>query len=283
MSIFYWLAPLCYIIIFLIAYFRFGIVFNATLGIVFIIVIPVLMFVTRSKEFLRNIALCVSLLLTYEALEGLVGILTKSSDVISLDSLDRAMFGFDFTAAVQNLFLSPTVTIVSTIFYATHIYLVLIAMVVFWYFSRKVYRGYTYSIILTSYMALVTFTLFPTAPPWYSGVAVNLLPEGFNMLPNSINSFQQLLLSASDKLAAFPSLHAAYATLFSVYTIKLNPKFGYVSIPFLMGVLFSTIYLGQHYVIDLIAGIAYSLLAVFIVEMLLVKLKQPQKVAGPVS
>jgi membrane-associated phospholipid phosphatase len=281
-SIFYWLLPLCYIAIFLIAYFRFGIVFNATLGIVFMVVIPIVMFFTKSREFLRNIALCVSVLLTYEALEGIVGILTSNGDVIYLSSVDKAIFGFSFTAAVQNFFFSTTATTIATIFYSTHIYLVLIAMVAFWIINKNLYRGYTYSIILTAYMGLITFALFPTAPPWYSGVAHNLLTQGFNMLPNSINTIQQTLTSAEDKLAAFPSLHAAYATLFAVYTIKINPKLGFFSIPFLIGVLFSTLYLGQHYLIDLIAGIAYSLLAFFIVEKLISNGKKPQKVAGTV-
>jgi len=58
----------------------------------------------------------------------------------------------------------------------------------------------------------------------------------------------------SDKLAAFPSLHAAYIALFCYFTVRLNKIYGLVSIPITIGVLFSTIYLGQHFIVDLVAG-----------------------------
>jgi membrane-associated phospholipid phosphatase len=267
-----WSIPIFYFVVLLITYFGYGMIFNFTLGIVFLTVIPVIAYVSKSNEFLRNTAFCITLLLSYEALQGITGTLVNVGNVIYLDAIDRMMFGLDFTATVQNALASPAVTIISTVFYGLHIYLVIIAMILFWFIDRKVYQGYTYSMILTSYLALVTFAILPSAPPWFTGAANNLLTDGFKMLPNPINMIQQLLLSIeSDKLAAFPSLHAAYAMLFSVYTIKLNPRIGSLSIPILIGVLFSTIYLGQHYVIDLIAGIAYSLVTIFIVERLIAR------------
>lgn len=264
-----WYLPLFYFIIVLIAYFRYGVILNITLGIVFLIAIPIIAYLSRSREFLINSMFCVTLLLSYEALQGIIGTFANAGNAIALDAFDRAMFGFDFTAAVQNAFASSTATLISIFFYGLHIYLVITALVLFWFANKKVYKGYFYSMILTSYLALVTFAVFPSAPPWFTGVAKNLVADGYKMLPDFINTLQQALLSMSDKLAAFPSLHAAYATLFSAYTIKLNPKLGLISVPILLGVLFSTVYLGQHYVLDLIAGIAYSLIALFIVDRLI--------------
>jgi len=264
-----WVLPLLYVIIVLIVYFRYGIILNASLGIIAIIAIPIAAYLSRSREFLRNIILIITLLLSYEALQSVITTFTNASDAISLNAIDVAMFGFNFTAAVQNAFYSSIMTLISTAFYSLHIFLVIIAMGIFWFLNNKIYRGYTYSIILVSYLALATFAIFPTNPPWISGVAKNLVDNGYKMLPGFINTLQQNLLSMANKLAAFPSLHAAYATLFAVYTIKLNPKFGLVSIPIFFGIMFSTIYLGQHYVFDLIGGIAYSLIAFFIVEKLI--------------
>jgi membrane-associated phospholipid phosphatase len=263
-----WILPLLYSIIVLIVYFRYGIILNASLGIIAIIAIPIVAYLSRSREFLRNSILIIIMLLSYEALQNVIAI-ANAGNAIALDALDRAMFGFNFTAAVQNTFYSSFMTLISTAFYSLHIFLVIAAMIIFWFVNKKIYRRYTYSIILVSYLALATFAIFPTDPPWISGVANNLVIGGYNMLPGFINTLQQELLSVANKLAAFPSLHAAYATLFVIYTIKLNPKWGLISVPILFGVLFSTIYLGQHYVLDLIGGIAYSLIAFFIVEWLI--------------
>jgi len=65
----------------------------------------------------------------------------------------------------------------------------------------------------------------------------------------------------SDPLAAIPSLHAAYITLFCYFAMRLRRIYGLVSIPLTIGVLFSTVYLGQHYLIDLGAGAAVAALA----------------------
>jgi membrane-associated phospholipid phosphatase len=94
------------------------------------------------------------------------------------------------------------------------------------------------------------------------------------MLPSFLRSIQAVLLSGeSDLFAAFPSLHAAYATLFSFFMFKLNRRFGLVSLPILFGVCFSTVYLGQHYLVDLLAGVAYALFSAYIVERLVSRKK----------
>ena len=121
--------------------------------------------------------------------------------------------------------------------------------------------------VLTSYLALITFIAFPTSPPWFTGAAQNLLSAGNAMLPSALQGLQQALLAIeSDKFAAFPSLHAAYVVLFAVYALRLSKKLGLVALVITGGVFFSTIYLGQHYVIDLLGGIIYSLAAVVVMD-----------------
>jgi len=72
----------------------------------------------------------------------------------------------------------------------------------------------------------------------------------------------------SDKLAAFPSLHAAYAVLFCYFTMKARWIHGIVSVPIMIGVLFSTIYLGQHYLVDIMAGAGVAIASTFIAKRL---------------
>lgn len=268
----FWAVPMAYVGILVVVYLRYGLIFQMELGIASLIALPPVAYFAKSKEFLKNSAFFVSVLLTYETLNGVTGSMVNSSSVVSLAGLDKAIFGINLTAAVQTTFESATVTAISTFFYGLHIFLILIALVLFWFTSKVIYRGYTYSMILTSYLALLTFVLIPTAPPWFVGSAQNLLSEGYKLMPSSFSELQKALLSVeSDKFAAFPSLHAAYATLFAVYTVKLNPKLGYVSVPILCGICFSILYLGQHYMLDLVGGVGYALLAYFVVEWFFTK------------
>jgi len=268
----YFGVPLLYFMVLTITYLRYGVLLQASLLGVFVVIIPLAAHLGRSSEFLKSSLLFTTVLLTYEARQGLAGALVSAGNVISLTSLDRMLVGVNLVSIVQASFNSPTTTLVSTIFYGLHVFLVVIGMVLFWFTSKRVYKGYAYSMILTSYLALLTFTIFPSAPPWFEGAGKNMLNQGYTMLPNALKTLQQTLISMeSDKFAAFPSLHAAYAALFAVYTIKLRPRLGIISVPILIGVLFSTVYLGQHYLVDLIAGIAYSLVSVAVVETLIVR------------
>lgn len=268
----YFVIPFLYFAVLAIVYLRYGILLQASLLGVFVVVIPLAAYLGRSSEFLKSSLLFTTILLTYEALQGMTGALVNASSVVSLTGLDKMLVGVNLISIVQTAFYSPTTTLISTIFYGLHVFLVVIAMVLFWFTSRRVYKGYTYSMILTSYLALLTFIIVPTAPPWFEGAGKNMLNTGYTMLPNALKTLQQTLISMeSDKFAAFPSLHAAYAALFAVYTIKLKPRLALISVPILVGVLFSTIYLGQHYLVDLIAGVSYSLVSVVVVEMLIAR------------
>jgi membrane-associated phospholipid phosphatase len=268
-----WSIPLLYLIVLVVTYLRFGFLFQFTLGAVWLLVIPIAVipiaaYVGKSsREFLKNSVFFVSLLLSYEALQGVTGVLIDSGSVLSLANVDAGMFGL--ASALQSALASPSLTLVSTFFYGLHVFLIIAAIILFWFTNRMIYRGYAYSMLLTSYLALITFIVFPTSPPWFTGAAQNLLSEGNALLPSALQGLQQALLAIeSDKFAAFPSLHAAYAVLFTVYALRLSRKLGLVVLVIACGVFFSTIYLGQHYVIDLLGGIIYSLAAVAVVDKL---------------
>jgi membrane-associated phospholipid phosphatase len=263
------LPPASYALLLLAVYLRYGVVFQFTLGLVALPVLPVVAYFSRSKEFLRSAVFLVTVLLIYEALQGITGALVGTGSVISLGFLDVDLLGVNLSQVVQNAFDSGAVTMVSLFFYGLHVFLVVGAAVLFWFANRMVFKGFAYSIVVTSYVALFTFVLLPTAPPWISGGVLDLLREGYAALPAPLQSLQSALLSIeSDPFAAFPSLHAAYATLFSAYMFRLKRLYGLLSLPILFGVFFATLYLGQHYLVDLLGGVAYALASVVLVDKL---------------
>ena len=265
-------VALIYVTVVAAAYLRFGMLPEISFAVAAILILPFIGLVTRSKEFMKNSALIVAVLLTYEALQGITGTLVRQGSVVSLAGVDQTLVGSNFAADVQTAFASSATTFVSTMFYGMHVFLIMIAFVLFWFKDRAVYRGYTYSLVVTTYLALFTFMVLPTAPPWLAGTAQNLLNPGIRMLPAAFQQVQAVLLSGeSDAVAAFPSLHAAYVTLFSIFMFKLGRKYGFASLPITGGVYFSIIYLGQHYLVDLLGGVAYAGITVYAVDRMMAR------------
>ncbi|MDA4112471.1 MAG: phosphatase PAP2 family protein [Thaumarchaeota archaeon] len=233
----------------------------------FLAVMPVLALLGSSRGMAKYWLPFISILLSYEALAGIVGSFAASKTVFSLYPLDSALWGFNVTGWVQSIFYSSAMTQVTSFFYTLHFPLVVITSATLWYFRRPLFGKYMVAMIITSYAALATFILIPTGPPWYQGVAADLYQStGSSVLPNALSSAISMI--ESDKFAAFPSLHAAYVIIFAYFMIKLDRRLAFVAIPVLGAVLFSTLYLGQHYLIDLIGGALYALIPCLIAERL---------------
>jgi membrane-associated phospholipid phosphatase len=265
-------SVLVYLSVSAFVYVRYGTTPEVSLGVIALMVLPVVGVITKSKSFVKNSALLIAVLLAYEALQGTAGAMVKSGSVVSMAGADHALLGTNFVLDVQNAFYSPATNAVAVFFYGMHVFLIMAALVLFWLKKRSVFHGYAYSLVLTSYLGLVTFVLMPTAPPYLAGTAQNLLSVGVKMYPGGFQTLQHILLAGeSDAYAAFPSLHAAYATLFTIFMFRLGRKWGVASLPILGGVYFSIIYLGQHFLFDLIGGAAYSAAAVFVVDRLVAR------------
>jgi membrane-associated phospholipid phosphatase len=262
----YLVMLVAYVALLLFSYFRYGILFQFSLGMYALVSLPLILVVGRKRlVFLKSWIPFLIVFLSYEALQGLVSVVVANSGIISLYAIDAPLWGFNLTGAVQSALLSPIMTAVMTFFYSLHLPLVILASIYLWYADKSIYKKYTYAIIITSYCALVTFLLFPTAPPWYEGAATNLLQGINSAAPVQVYTSVMNLIEA-DKFAAFPSLHSAFAIIFLFYMRRRGRLHGLVALPITAGVLFSTIYLGQHYLIDMIGGAAYSLSACLFVD-----------------
>jgi membrane-associated phospholipid phosphatase len=237
----------------------------------FLSAVPVLMVLGSSRDLARYWVPFISILLSYEALQGVVGSFVSSRVIFSLYPIDRFLWGYNVTGWVQATFSSHLMTQVTSFFYTLHFPLVVVTSATLWYFNRGIFGKYMTTMVMTSYAALITFVLFPTAPPWYQGVAADLYQStGGSVLPNALS--YAISLIESDKFAAFPSLHTAYAVIFAYFMIKLDRRLAYIALPITGAILFSTIYLGQHYLIDLIGGAIYALIPCLIAERLHIRI-----------
>jgi membrane-associated phospholipid phosphatase len=258
------LLPVAYAGVMFSYYVLFGKLLEFLPAVIFLAAIPV-MALLGLRGVARYWVPFIMLILSYGSLAGTVGAYSASERIYSIASLDMSIWGFNLTGWVQATFLSVPLTDAMTVFYELQMPLVIFSAALIWYKRRNAFGQFVTAVVLTSYAALATFVIMPTAPPWFMGSARDLVlgagQEGSSGLAGALNN-----LIVSDKYAAFPSLHAAFAVLFSYFMFKVDRRFGVLALPVTAVVLFSTIYLGQHYMIDILGGFAYALVPCMLAE-----------------
>jgi len=230
--------------------------------------------VGRLKSFLRDWLPFVALILAYDMLRGFADN-HFAVHVAGLVNAERTLFaGYLPTEVLQDLFYREDSTgwqdIGAAIIYFLHFPLPLALAFFLWLKDRQQYCEFVVALTVLSFSGFITFLLFPAAPPWYAAneglvsvakitnLAVDHLGWSWNL------SYYYSHLNPNP-VAAMPSLHAAYPTLVLLALRRYRKRFFWYFLPYPPLVWLSTIYLGEHYAIDAIAGAAYAFAAYFAV------------------
>lgn len=229
-----------------------------------------------TRRFVKDWVPFVTLLLAYEAMYSIAGSITGIVHVTEPLYADLSIFGSVPTLVLQQSLRSPFLDVLTAAFYSLHFIAPTVFAFVVWRYHHDSYWKYTISIAICTYAALVTFLLYPVAPPWYGISAPRVLFQLDHNLGvpvyRTIFEFVQ-----ANPFAAFPSLHSAYPWMIALYSLKLFRNKAIPVLMFPLGVWFSTIYLGEHYVIDVIGGIAYATIAFLFAEKVLPRLTRSRK------
>ncbi len=110
-----------------------------------------------------------------------------------------------------------------------------------------------------SLLGFATYLCFPAAPPWWATRNGFIAEPGADL--SHFVSGDLITVLSPNPIAAMPSLHAAYPLYFSLIAMRLAGRrlAWTLALPLAVGA--ATVYLGHHYVIDLIAGYVYAALA----------------------
>jgi membrane-associated phospholipid phosphatase len=146
------------------------------------------------------------------------------------------------------------------------------------YFFRKHprFEVMCWAFMLVNAMGVVTYLLYPAAPPWYvmqhgpgpADLAAAPSPAGtarFDALLG-ISYFANFYARNPNVFGAMPSLHAAYPVLVVWQVWGLGRAWRAGSIAFAALVAFSAIYLQHHYILDVVAGVIAALVACMVIE-----------------
>lgn len=239
-------------------------------------VIAVILIGGRTKQFLWDWIPVLLLLFGYEYLRGIVPILSRNPNIWPMIKADEFMFGFLPSIKLQSSLYSASslrwYDYMAVILYISHFVIPMITAFIFWIFNRRAFKHYTAGFLVLSYLAFVTYIIFPAMPPW---MASNLgyIPPLQKIMDQVMGSFAHPISVPTiyqffgvNLVAAVPSLHAAYPFLIFLYVRQQISNLAFLIAPYVLGVWFSVVYLGEHYVIDVMIGILYALIAYLIIQ-----------------
>jgi membrane-associated phospholipid phosphatase len=219
----------------------------------------------RDRIFLLNFAPFLLLVMTYESVRSLTLVLGKGGlHVTDLILWEEALTGGNIPSYTLQHALSTQpytwlVDIVANGFYMTHFFSVIALGLVLWFSQREHYWPFLLGLIVLSYAAFLTYVFFPAAPPWWASMYGYLNGQAVNLSHSLLTP--GYIIATGNPVASMPSLHTAYPFYLFIYCVFLWGKKAIPVIILPAGVAISSIYLGHHYVIDIIAGLCYAIVA----------------------
>lgn len=132
-------------------------------------------------------------------------------------------------------------------------YYVFIFMLCYWIYNyeRRHFQEAIFIVCMSFYMYYILFMLFPVAGPQF------FLTPPDNQLPDAYffrNLVKFVHLFGERPTAAFPSSHVGIMVILTYLAYKYAPKLLKWMIPGGILLVFSTVYIKAHYVIDVLAG-----------------------------
>ncbi|MEA2160145.1 MAG: hypothetical protein QOD66_2525 [Solirubrobacteraceae bacterium] len=221
-----------------------------------------------------------AILIAYDSLRGSAGHLFGVHYLPQLQADTWLFGGATPTVTLQHWLWHGHVVWYDVIFwgvYLTHFLATPLLAGVLWKIDRQRFRVFAVFVATLSFAGLITYALYPAAPPWMASDAHLIAPI--------TRIFPQVLLSLgtqsagslfeggyhyANNVAAVPSLHAAFSLLIAITLWPHKRKWLrpiVAAYPLLMA--FSLIFAGEHYFSDIVLGWAYTLVAVLAARALL--------------
>jgi hypothetical protein len=248
--------------------------------------------VGQGIAFLRDWVPFVLLLFGYEFMRGVAGDVVTADGytaeahgrilVQPLIDAERFLFGGIPTIWLQERLYEPGrahwYDVLAGLVYLLHFVFPLVFAFLLWLRWKDRFWRFSLAMLLMTYLAFFWFLLLPSAPPWLAerwgyveGIA---RPSGQAyrvLLPNrydNLDTFTIWTHHSPNPVAALPSLHAAFPWLVLLFAVRFYGRRGWIFLLYNAAVWFSVVYLAQHWVIDILAGIAWATLSFYASEAL---------------
>ncbi len=249
--------------------------------VLFLVFLTIFALYGHGKEYVRKFAPFVALLVAYDALRGVVPLISHRVHFTEMINFDRWMFGGHVpTVWLQQVFYQASLNWYDYYFYFVymlHFLSPFIIAALIWRYRPSRYWQFAGALLLLSYAGFITYIIYPAAPPWMASELHLIDPItkistavwwswGVHSVPNIYAHFNP------NPVAAVPSLHSAYPMLQLLFVHKFFGR--RASLPFAIypiSMWIGVVYLGEHYVVDVLLGILYAVGAFYATELVVAK------------
>jgi len=249
----------------------------------------------RVGPFLRDWIPFVLLVFGYEFLRGVAGEFVTGGGTVgdrareelpnvrveSLVEFDVAlMFGREPVSTLQGWLYTPGDPrwwdYLALVVYSMHFALPCIFAFLLWVTRKERFWLFTIAFCLMTYSAFAFFLLYPAAPPWLAnswgvvggiGWPTRSVTESIGYDPvRSLDTVSIWQNASPHPVAAMPSLHAGFPWLVLLFAVRYFRWWGLLALPYNVALWFSVVYLANHWVVDILAGMAWATLAFVLVD-----------------
>lgn len=209
----------------------------------------------------------IAVLFAYESFRGIADQLNQNVNFTLAPKADEMLFGGLPTAKLQQWLWNGTISWYDFVFYGAyllHFILPIGLAILVWKKRAELYWMTVSAFALVAFSAFITYVILPAAPPWMASDQ-GKIPEITRISSEvwaafGLTDFPTLYQKISpNAVAAIPSLHAAWAVLFSILVFRIfGRRWGFVSLIYPALIFVGTVYQGEHYAFDVILGAGYA-------------------------
>jgi hypothetical protein len=216
----------------------------------------------------------------YELIRGFGPAVLSRVNIDDIPALERILFGGRLATELLQTALRPlsgvdVLAVGSSVVYMLHTPLPVVVAAYLWWRQRRLFYDFLAALVIVSIAAFATYLIYPAAPPWWAAAAGHLQGPGGEPLVSYLKpgAFDSLGAGSGidggalfamtfgdispDPVAAFPSLHAAYPLLAYLFLRRIGGPVAWAMLAFTLAAWFSIVYLGDHYVVDILGAIVY--------------------------
>ncbi len=241
----------------------------------------------KSKSVFPLIKLFLGIALFFSSLIGILGFLAFSlkdrlvnNDLMRIDKLLLGQYPFIWLQTANNFFkIFDKIILIS--FNSIGLSMSIALFIFYLSKNRKFLSWYVMSIPLACIISLPFWFAFPANSPqnaFLSNVYNKKINAGVKesldryQPTSSVSYFQSKVGEMQRKrppISTMPSMHVAWAIIIAFLTFKLNKKLAFLFFPWAIFSAVGTVYLAQHYFIDIIAAVPVALASLWISSLLL--------------
>mgnify|MGYP002863794164 CR=1 FL=1 len=231
---------------------------------------------SRVLKFLRSYLHIPLYGIIFSAFQVFVHILNPTDYDTLLLKWDYSVFGFDITRWFEH-YVSKGLTEILTLSYFSYYVFPSLTFVLL-YFSKNTSaftnaRNYLLAIVIGWYGAFIFYVLLPAAGPDIAFPENYTIPlQGLSPLTNTYLENLAKYLKESFVRNTFPSMHFAIILITNYFAFRYKRKyFWFATLPIGTLLAIATVYLRQHYLIDLVGSLPVAAISIYISFLLIKK------------